>query len=62
MKQIRGRPMAGRTVLITGGSAGIGKATASGLASMGAHVAVTGPDRDRADAAAAEIRAARPTR
>jgi hypothetical protein len=27
MKQIRGRPMAGRTVLITGGTAGIGKAT-----------------------------------
>jgi retinol dehydrogenase-14 len=58
MKQIRGRPMAGRTVLITGGSAGIGKATALGLASMGAHVAVTGRYRDRADAAAAEIRAA----
>ena len=25
MKQIRGRPMAGRTVLITGGTAGIGR-------------------------------------
>jgi retinol dehydrogenase-14 len=58
MKQIAGRPMAGRTVLITGGTAGIGKATALGLASMGADLAVTGRDRDRADAAAAEIRAA----
>src|SRR3954452_1542201 len=58
MKQIPGRPMAGRTVLITGGTAGIGKATALGLATMGAHVAVTGRNRDRADAAAAEIRAA----
>jgi retinol dehydrogenase-14 len=58
MKQTRGRPMAGQTVLITGGTAGIGKATALGLATMGAHVAVTGRNRDRAAAAAAEIRAA----
>lgn len=58
MKQIRGRPMAGRTVLITGGTAGIGKATALGLSTMGANVAVTGRDGDRADAAAAEIGAA----
>src|SRR4051794_10215562 len=58
MKQIAGRPMAGRTVLITGGTAGIGKATALGLASMGADLAVTGRDRGRSQAAAAEIRAA----
>jgi retinol dehydrogenase 14 len=51
-------PMAGRTVLVTGGTGGIGRATAVGLARMGARVAVTGRDRDRADDAAAEIRAA----
>jgi retinol dehydrogenase 14 len=51
MKQIRGRPMAGRTVLITGGTAGIGKATALGLATMGAHVAVTGGDPGRSQTA-----------
>jgi retinol dehydrogenase-14 len=32
MQQIRGPVMAGQTVLVTGGTAGIGKATALGLA------------------------------
>ena len=50
-------PMTGLTVLVTGGTGGIGKATAVGLAAMGAHVAITGRDPDRAAAAAAEIRA-----
>jgi NAD(P)-dependent dehydrogenase (short-subunit alcohol dehydrogenase family) len=50
--------MAGRTVLVTGGTAGIGKATALGLAAMGAHLAITGRDRGRAEDAAREIRAA----
>jgi NAD(P)-dependent dehydrogenase (short-subunit alcohol dehydrogenase family) len=50
--------MTGRTVLVTGGTGGIGKATAAGLAVLGAHVAITGRDRARADAAAAEIRTA----
>jgi NAD(P)-dependent dehydrogenase (short-subunit alcohol dehydrogenase family) len=50
--------MAGRTVLVTGGTGGIGKATAVGLALMGAHVAITGRDRARTDGAADYIRAA----
>jgi retinol dehydrogenase 14 len=35
MKQAHSGPMAGRTVLVTGATAGIGKATALGLATMG---------------------------
>ena len=57
MDPIRDGPLAGRTVLVTGGTAGIGKATAMGLASMGARVAITGRDRARSEAAAREIRA-----
>jgi NAD(P)-dependent dehydrogenase (short-subunit alcohol dehydrogenase family) len=51
-------PMTGRTVLVTGGTGGIGKATAVGLAVLGAHVAITGRDRDRTAGAADDIRAA----
>jgi retinol dehydrogenase-14 len=58
MTQIPSRPMAGKTVLITGGTAGIGRATAMGLATMGAHLGITGRDRGRTEEAAAEIRAA----
>ena len=49
--------MAGKTVLITGGTGGIGKATAVGLAALGARVAITGRNADRASRAAEEIRA-----
>ena len=48
--------MEGRTVLVTGGTSGIGLATAKGLAAMGASVAITGRDSARAEAAAREIR------
>ena len=58
MDQIHSGPMAGRTVLVTGGTGGIGKATALGLARMGAHLAITGRDRGRTEGAAREIRAA----
>ena len=50
--------MIGKTVLITGGTGGIGKATAVGLARLGARVGITGRDIARAEAAAADIRAA----
>lgn len=58
MRQDSSRPMAGRTVLITGGTGGIGRATAIGLAALGAHVAITGRDPGRAEAAVNGIRAA----
>ena len=48
--------MAGKTVVITGGTGGIGRATAIGLATLGARVAITGRHLERAEAAAAEIR------
>ena len=50
--------MAGRTVLVTGATAGIGRATALGLARRGARIAITGRDHVRTEEAADEIRAA----
>ena len=58
MEQINSRPMTGKTVLVTGGTSGIGRATALGLATMGAHLAITGRNRRHAEDAAREIRAA----
>jgi retinol dehydrogenase 14 len=40
--------MAGKYVLVTEGTGGIGKATATGLAALGARVGITGRDRGRA--------------
>jgi len=50
--------MAGSTVLVTGGSGGIGRATALGLAGIGADLAICGRDRESTRAAAVELRAA----
>lgn len=49
--------MGGKVALVTGGTSGIGKATAMALAAMGADVVVAGRDRERGERAAAEIRA-----
>ena len=50
--------MAGKFVLVTGGTGGIGKATTIALAALGARVGITGRDQARTEAAAADIRAA----
>lgn len=50
--------MTGRVCLVTGATSGIGRATALGLARLGATVALVARDQRRGEAAAAEIRAA----
>jgi retinol dehydrogenase 14 len=47
-----------KTVLVTGATGGIGKATAVGLAQIGAHLAVVGRDPERTEQAARDIQAA----
>ena len=47
---------AGKTMLITGGGSGIGRCTAHELASLGAHVVISGRKQEKLDATAAEIR------
>ena len=50
--------MQGKTVLVTGGTGGIGRATAEALARLGTRVGIVGRDRTRAERAAEEIRRA----
>jgi NAD(P)-dependent dehydrogenase (short-subunit alcohol dehydrogenase family) len=47
--------MKGKVCVVTGASSGIGKATATALARLGATVVLVGRDRGRTEAAAAEI-------
>ena len=47
-----------KTMLITGGTGGIGQETALGLAKLGARVIVTGRDRGRGEAAVAALKSA----
>jgi 3-oxoacyl-[acyl-carrier protein] reductase len=49
------KPLAGRVAIVTGGSRGIGLASARLLAEDGASVVVSGRDRDRLEAAGREL-------
>jgi retinol dehydrogenase 14 len=53
-----GPPLAGRTCLVTGATSGIGKATAAGLARLGADLVLVARDRARAEATVEDIQAA----
>ena len=48
-------PLAGRTVVVTGGGSGIGRCTAHELAALGAHVVLVGRKADKLKAVQAEI-------
>ncbi|MBI1181777.1 MAG: SDR family oxidoreductase [Alphaproteobacteria bacterium] len=52
--------LSGRTALVTGSTAGIGRATIDGLAAAGADVVVNGRTREAVDKAVAELKAAHP--
>ena len=53
---VQGSDMTGRTVVITGGNSGIGKATAHALARLGARVVITARHAERGATAVTEIR------
>ncbi len=52
---LSGVDLAGRTVLVTGGTTGIGKETARALAAAGASVVVTARSDDKGEAAVADL-------
>ena len=49
------QPLSGRNAVVTGGTGGIGKATARGLVALGARVAIVGRDPARLAAAAEDL-------
>ncbi|HTR83911.1 MAG TPA: SDR family oxidoreductase [Reyranella sp.] len=51
----------GRTIIVTGGGSGIGRCTAHEIASLGAHVVITGRKQEKLDTVKAEIEAANGT-
>jgi len=48
-------PMAGKTVMVTGATSGLGLATAQGVATLGARVVLTARGHDRAERAVAAV-------
>ena len=52
-----GRPIDGKTCIITGASSGIGKASAEQLAAMGAHVVMVCRSQEKGERAKAEVEA-----
>ncbi|MBV8636978.1 MAG: SDR family oxidoreductase [Candidatus Eremiobacteraeota bacterium] len=53
--------LSGKTALVTGSTAGIGRAIAAGLAAQDAHVVINGRSRKRVDEAIAAIRMEQPS-